>query len=135
MNHRALLALLLLYTASGLQAEEPPTATETVFPEQLGAQDLLSRCNASALTGLGRERRRYCAGFLSGIEEAVHLLQAAGDAASRAVCMPAGTSDSQLAGIYSRFAGQNPSLMELPAAEVALRALQNTFPCPGAAGS
>ena len=134
MKYRALLLLLTISAATGAPAAEQPAAAETVFPQQLSAQDLLYRCNASALTGVGRERRRYCAGFISGIEEAARLLQGGSDAVGRDICMPAGTSAGQLAGAYSRFAGQNPTLLEMPAAEIALRALRRAFPCTGTSG-
>ncbi|MGD2113079.1 MAG: Rap1a/Tai family immunity protein [Gammaproteobacteria bacterium] len=134
MKYHALLSLLLIFAATGVQSQEQPAAAEIDFPQQISAQDLLLRCNASALTGVGRERRRYCAGFISGIEEAARLLHARGEVAGRDICIPSGTSAARLAGAYRRYAAQNPALLARPAAEVALRALQGAFPCPSEAG-
>ena len=36
---------------------------------------MLMACASSGLSRIGRERRRYCAGFVSGVEEAVRLLR------------------------------------------------------------
>ena len=101
MKHRLPpLPLLLLFYTPGALAEEPTPGDEPVFPQRLSARDLLYACNASALTGVGRERRRYCAGFISGVEEAARLLRAgSGQGAYQRSCMPADVSSRRLADI------------------------------------
>lgn len=111
-------------------AMPPPADPEVVFPQQLNARDLLYACNASAITAVGRERRRYCAGFISGVEEAARLLpNRLGDSGSSSICLPANVSSRQLADMYSRYAAQHESILEQPAAQVALDALAGAFPC------
>ena len=60
-------ALWPMVVAAGEEAPEPTT----VHPQQLSARGLLKACASSAMTGPGRERRRYCDGFVSGVEEAI----------------------------------------------------------------
>ena len=130
MKYRLLLAILMMTGTAAAQVGEPAAENDAVFPQQLSARDLLYRCNASNLTGAGRERRSYCAGFISGVEEAVRLQQTAHGSSGLQVCMPTGITSRQLADVYSRFAGQNPAFTGKPAAEAVLGALQNAFPCP-----
>ncbi len=125
----SLLSLLLLAPVVAF-AEQPAADADVVFPQRLSARDLLYTCNSSAITHVGRERRRYCAGFISGVEEAARLLQARhGNGGRASTCLPVDVSSRRLADIYSRYASQHESILEQPAAEVALDALANAFPC------
>ena len=67
-----LASLFLLASAGNIAAQEE--GMEPQFPQQQSAGDLLRACASSRLTSTGRERRRYCAGFVSGVEEAVRML-------------------------------------------------------------
>jgi hypothetical protein len=121
---------LLLGGAAVVFAEQQPIDPDVVFPQRLSARDLLYACNSSAITHVGRERRRYCAGFISGVEEAARLLQARhGTGGGARICLPVDVSSRRLADLYSKYAAQNESLLERPAAELALDALANAFPC------
>lgn len=132
MKHRSSFLLLCLLAPAVACGEEPPAVGDVVFPQRLSARELLYACNSSAITQVGRERRRYCAGFISGAEEAARLLQAGrGDAGSAGICMPVDVSSRRLADIYTRYAAQHESMLEKPAVELALDALSSAFPCPG----
>lgn len=129
-RRRLLLALLLLSGAPALAQEtgEP----EPQFPQQQSAGDLLQACASSRLTGAGRERRRYCAGFISGVEEAERLLRPGGQS-SAPFCTPPDVTASALANAFVRYGAGHATELTEPAAKVVLRALAAAFPCPPAA--
>jgi hypothetical protein len=132
MKRRLSLLLVCLLAPAVAGGEEPPSDADVVFPQRLSARELLYACNSSAITQVGRERRRYCAGFISGAEEAARLLQAGrGDAGSASICLPVEVSSRRLADIYTRYAAQHEAMLDKPAAELALDALSSAFPCPG----
>ena len=66
MKHRSSLELRCLLAPAAAAGESQPPDADVVFPQRLSARELLYACNSSALTQMGRERRRYCAGFISG---------------------------------------------------------------------
>jgi len=133
MKHRLFPLMLCLLAPAAVPGESQPPDADVVFPQRLSARELLYACTSSALTQVGRERRRYCAGFISGVEEAARLLQGRpGDEANARVCQPIDVSSRRLADIYSRYASQHESLLDKPAAELALDALTSAFPCQGA---
>jgi hypothetical protein len=121
------LALLLLLGPALSLADTPAEESSSVFPQRLSARDLLYACNSSAMTQVGRERRQYCTGFVSGVEEAVRLLEAR--RGRRTVCLPADVSSRRLADSYTRYARQHASILSKPAAEVALEALTELYAC------
>ena len=109
--------LPMLFAPARAFGEQQPSDPEVIFPQRFTARDLLYACNSSALTDVGRERRRYCAGFISGVEEAVRLLQA-GQAAGGGprICLPVDVSSRRLADMYTRYAARNDAVLEQPAA-------------------
>ena len=118
----ALMPLCLLVAAGAARADEPTT----VHPQQLSARDLLQACASSALTATGRERRRYCDGFVSGVEEGVRLgVQAPG----KSICVPADISARRLSETYIRYAADHRNDLGRPAAVVVMDALRETYPC------
>jgi len=121
-------ASLSLMSALGLQAQEAPM--EPQFPQQQSAGDLLHACAASRLSGTGRGLRHYCAGFVSGVEEAVRLLRQDGRIEQR-VCTPPNLSASALAEVYVKYGANHRGELPEPAAEVVLHALVDAYPCPG----
>ena len=132
MKRRPSLLLPLLLGSAVAFGEQQPADPDVVFPQRLSARELLYTCNSSAITHVGRERRRYCAGFISGVEEAARLLQARhGDGGSARICLPVDVSSRRLVDLYTRYAAQHESILEKPAAEVALDALTSAFPCDG----
>lgn len=111
----------------GTAAEEP---SESYFPQQMSAGELLQACASSAMTTKGRGRRRYCQGFVSGVEEAMRLAQ--GDASSGTaltLCAPAGTSSREFAEMYLRFAGRRGVDLQQAAVSVVIKALREAYPC------
>jgi hypothetical protein len=122
------LALCLAATASAQEGEQEP---ERFFPERLTAKDLLFACSSSALTRLGRDRGRYCAGFVSGVEETLRWQQLGGAAdGSQRICVPPGTSARDLADAYIEHALRRTTDLRKPAAVVVMEALAERFGCP-----
>lgn len=129
---RAALAAVLALAAAPAPAHEVPeaAAVEPEFPQQQSAGDLLRACASSRLTASGRERRRYCAGFVSGVEESVRLL-GLGKAAGLRLCMPVDVTAAQLADAFVRYGAAHDDRLDEPAAGVALYALSEAYPCRG----
>ena len=134
MNHRHL-TLIALSLVPLLAAGQAPPAEETKpeFPQQQNAGDMLMACASSRLSRVGRERRRYCAGFASGVEEAVRLLQQ-GDpgigTADTRICTPENISARELAEAFIHYGANHEGELPDPAALVVLHALQSAYPCP-----
>jgi len=125
MSYR-LITLLLLLNISSAFSNDQASVSETIFPQQMSAQELLYKCNASAMTSMGRGSGQYCTGFISGVEEAARFVQTGGD---QKVCMPSNVSSRKLKDVYTRYALQNKQLLNKPAAEVVLLALRTAYPC------
>lgn len=123
------LLMAVFWLAAGAWAQEPAAESERYFPQQLTAQDLVNACASSALTNTGRQRRRYCAGFISGVEEAVRLVEARVPAGDKTVCAPAGVTARRLADVYLEYVTQRPLEPTEPAAAAVLRALGDRFSC------
>jgi|SRR5210317_868681 hypothetical protein len=124
----------LIALCSTLLFPLPGTAStsddETVFPQQMNAGKLMTYCASSALTARGRTQRRYCDGFVSGIEEVMRLYKFTFTAESNvAVCVPAGTSSRTLSQAFVQHATSQGVDLDQPAAAVVLEALQHSFAC------
>jgi hypothetical protein len=103
---------------------------EAVFPQQMTAKKLMTLCASSSLTAKGRARRRYCDGFVSGIEEGMRLYAFRYPAESKvAVCVAEGTSARVLSEAFIQHASAKGVDLEQPAAAVVLSALQKRFAC------
>ena len=127
---RVMVASALLLAAAPVSADEPPRPMEPQFPQQQSARDLLTACASSRMTSTGRERRRYCSGFVSGVEEAVRLL-GSGQAAGVSLCTPADVTATALADAFLRYGASHEGELDEPAAGVVLYALAAAYPCPG----
>jgi hypothetical protein len=125
----SLLIMLALATAAQAPAQAREEEMEPQFPQQQTAGDLLTACASSRLSNVGRERRRYCAGFVSGVEEAIRLLAHTGRSEFR-LCTPAEVSASALADVYVKYGARHQGELADPAAEVVLHALREAYPCP-----
>jgi hypothetical protein len=129
MRFAILSATVLLMTLAPLVgAHTPEDVLEPQFPQKQNAGDLLRACTASRLRGTGRVRSRYCAGFVSGVEEAVRLLQMHGKIEHR-VCTPPDISASALADVYVKYGTSHKGELPDPAVEVVLHALADAYPC------
>mgnify|MGYP003703210173 CR=1 FL=1 len=124
----SLLITLVLPSAAQAQAQAPEEM-EPQFPQQQSAGDLMRACASSRYTRAGRERRRYCAGFVSGVEEAIRLLEHTGRSEFR-LCTPITVSASSLAEVYMKYGEGHEGERADPAAEVVLHALREAYPCP-----
>ena len=105
--------------------------TQPIFPQQLTAHDLLTYCSSSSLTDLGRQRQRYCWGFISGVEEAIRLTSNASvQPVAVKICVPKGLSSRKLAKAYILYAGRRDTNLKRPAAKITIEALSNSYSCP-----
>ena len=118
-------SLFLLAPAGNLAAQEE---MEPQFPQQQSAGDLLRACASSRLTSTGRERRRYCAGFVSGVEEAIRLFGPTGQSGPR-ICMPPDVTASALAEAFVKYGASHKGELSDPAAAVVQHALASAYPC------
>jgi hypothetical protein len=113
-----------------VMAQQRVGDTESYFPQRLTAQELAAACASSKLTAKGRERRQYCAGFISGVEEALRIgASREGGPASGAVCVPENVTASRLADTYVRYVSTPDTSLGRPAVVVAMEALKSAFPC------
>lgn len=126
---RLLFLILGMSTVIGLPAQEDGGDSLEYFPQQLTASRLLYYCAGSSLTGSGRERVKTCAGFISGVEEGVRLLEARKLVrAPTGICVLKGTSSSSFAETYRKYAVKR-SDDDAPAAAVVLDVLRQAYPC------
>ncbi|MCL6414402.1 hypothetical protein MIB92_01950 [Aestuariirhabdus sp. Z084] len=123
---RAAVTGVLLVLALPAFAQEADS--EAFFPQQMNARQLLLQCSSSSMTASGRERQRYCDGFISGIEESLRL--AAPLHAKQLICAPEGVRAKQLSRAFISFANSHQADLVKPAAAVVVDALSSTYPCP-----
>jgi len=131
MNSRLITLLLLLNVSSAFSNDHTP-ASETILPQQMSAQELLYKCNASTMTSKGRGSGQYCTGFISGVEEATRFVQTGN---GKNVCMPPNVSSRSMKVVYTRYALQNRQILNKPAAQIVLLALRSAYPCAGDANT
>ena len=122
-----LLTGLLFSSLAFSQQEE--SDTDAYFPQQLKAKDLLIACSSSSITNLGRERQKYCHGFISGVEEAVRLLAQESPSSNNKICAPDNLTSRNLAKSYTRYASKKTTDLSKPAALVVVEALTEDYPC------
>ena len=119
--------LSFVFTAS---ASETPMDTENFFPQQMSAKDLMTTCASSSLTATGRARRRYCEGFVAGVEEGMRLFQLTHSInAVPGICVPEGITSRQLRDTFVKYAPSKGVDLKQPAAVVVINGLENTFTC------
>lgn len=124
----------LLVLCSALLLSLPGIAStsdvEAIFPQQTNARQLMTFCASSNLTTRGRTQRRYCDGFVSGVEEGLRLYEFLFPVAPRvSVCVPVGTSSRELSQAFVQYATSVDVDLEQPAAAIVLEALKKKFPC------
>lgn len=125
---RFLVLMLGMSTAMGLAAQEDGGSPD-YFPQQLTASRLLYYCAGSSLTSSGRERVKTCAGFISGVEEGVRLLETGKLLKEPSgICVPKGTSSSEFAAMYRRYTVKRTD-DDKPAAAMVLAMLGEAYPC------
>ena len=119
-------ALAGVLVAAAAVAQEGAGDGEVYFPERLTAQELLAHCLSSSLTDRGRQRQKYCWGFISGVEEALRLSPGPG---TPPFCVPAAETSRNLAQAYIRYAGRRTTDLTRPAARTVIEALGAQYPC------
>lgn len=106
--------------------------SDTLFPQQLSARVLMTYCASSSITDRGRQRQRYCAGFVSGVEESMRLLGAGpAQGGYPTLCAPANMTARHFQQAYIRYASRRDTNLDRPAVLVVAEALQAAFPCNG----
>ncbi len=121
-------SMLLLLVLNAV-AETDTDQVIPEFPQQQTARDLLTACASSTISNLGRARRKYCAGFVSGVEEAIRFKSQLLGAEIR-ICPASGITAQQFAEAYLKYANTHPRELDKPAVEVVFNALKRAFPCP-----
>ena len=125
MRYTMLLPLLL---APCLATGGQPDENGSYFPQKLTAQDLLYACASSSLTSQGRERQRYCTGFISGVEETLRYF-GSGEPAAAALCFPRSMTARNYGDVFINFASRKGTDTGRPAVEVVREAFMAAFPC------
>lgn len=124
------ICILFFLAWGGAIGKDDTDTTQPIFPQQLTAHDLLTYCSSSSLTDLGRQRQRYCWGFISGVEESIRLtLHASGQPVALKICVPKGVSSRNLAKAYTQYAGRRDTNLARPAAQIVIEALSNSYSC------
>jgi hypothetical protein len=127
--------LLPMVLAASLARGGQPDEGGVYFPQKLTAQDLLYACAASSLTSLGRERQRYCRGFISGVEETIRYY-GTGESPVGAFCFPQGMSAQHYGDVFIKYASRKGTDTGRPAVAVVQEAFTDAFSCdrPGVQG-
>jgi hypothetical protein len=120
--------LLPLVLAASLARGGQPDEGGNYFPQKLTAQDLLYACAASSLTSQGRERQRYCRGFISGVEETIRYY-GTGEQPVAAFCFPPGMSAQKYGDVFIRYASRKGTDTGRPAVVVVQEAFMDAFSC------
>jgi hypothetical protein len=125
---RELLLPILLLEPLLASAEAPALHEDNGSPQQLSAHDLQRACAASSLTETGRQRRRFCSGFISGVEEGVRILQMQ-HRMDKSVCLPPQVSTRALTNAFIDYTTRHPGQVGQPAAQLVIDALSQAYPC------
>jgi len=120
--------VVLTLALANISFAEEKTAQDSIFPQQMTAKDLMFSCASSYMTSKGRQRKKYCSGFISGVEESARLFN--GMSIKPKICLPEGRTASQYTEIYISYASRKTTDLSKPAALVVIEAFQDAFPCP-----
>ena len=124
------ICILFFFVWGTAIGKDDTDANQPIFPQQLTAHDLLTHCSSSSMTTLGRQRQRYCWGFISGVEEAIRLtLHTSGKSVALKICVPKGISSQNMARAYIRYAGRRDTNLARPAAQIVIEALTSSYSC------
>jgi len=119
--------VIFVFTLVNIAFADEKNKWESLFPQQMTAQKLLTTCSSSYMSSMGRQRQKYCSGFISGVEESTRLQDKANITSK--ICLPKGKTSSQYRDIYMKYASRKTTDLSKPAALVVTEALQDAFPC------
>lgn len=119
--------IIIMFSLVNIAFAEEKTEGESFFPQKMTAKELMLTCASSYMTSKGRQRKKYCSGFISGVEEATRLQSKL--AANQKICLPGGKTSSQYTDIYMAYASRKTTDLTKPAALIVIEALQDAFPC------
>lgn len=105
---------ILMFTLVNIAFAEEKTEMDSFFPQQMTAKELMVTCASSYMTSTGRQRKKYCSGFISGVEEATRLQSKL--AITPPICLPKGKTSSQYTDIYMAYASRKTTDLSKPAA-------------------
>jgi len=126
---KLLIVITGLLIGGSVWANQESEPAQQYFPQQITAKKLLVYCASSAMTKAGRERRQYCAGFVSGVEESTRLLDGGSSESAPRICVSEGVSARKIAESYIDYALPRQDSMDKPAAAVVVEALRDKYPC------
>jgi len=127
---RTLFLVFLWLIAPPILSAEESVASDTIFPQKLTAGQLQVSCAASAMSATGRQRQRYCEGFLSGIEEGVRVLGLISRLETApSLCVPADVSARKMRSAFVKTSALMKPSKDKPAAMFAMEVLEKSFPC------
>ena len=119
--------IVLTFVLANFSFASEKAEEENFFPQEMTAKDLMMACASSKMTSTGRQRKKYCSGFISGVEETARIQ--GGLEINPKICLPEGKTSSQYTDIYIRYASRNTTNLSKPAALVVIEAFQDAFPC------
>lgn len=119
--------IVLMFTLVNTAFAEEKTEWESFFPQQMTAKELMVTCASSYMTSIGRQRKKYCSGFISGVEETTRLQNKLDTTPT--ICLPEGKTSSQFTDVYMKYASRKTTALSKPAALIVIEALQDAFPC------
>lgn len=126
---RILIPIIGLLFSVVATAQNATAEKEQYFPKKLTAHQLLNLCAASSLTGSGRNRKRFCTGFISGVEEALRLLREQTSLHDLpAICLPDEEPAVRFSNVYVKYAAGRADL-DQSAVTIAIDALKGAYPC------
>jgi len=99
MRSLVIAVTMLIVIDANAQGETIQKISE--FPQQQTARDLLTACASSSISNLGRARRKYCAGFISGVEEAIRYKSQLLETENR-ICPITDITSQQLADAFNK---------------------------------
>lgn len=120
--------VFLIFVLVNISYASEKAEENNFFPQKMTAKDLIMACTSSKMTSIGRQRIKYCSGFISGVEEAARLLGKL--SIKPKVCLSEEKTSSQYADIYIRYASRKTTKLSKPAVLVVVEAFQGAFPCP-----
>ncbi len=123
-----LVCVIALLLSSAVNADEQAQQIGPYFPQQQSADHLLNNCLSSTMSNLGRQRRNYCHGFISGVEEGLRLTSVL-EGKEMPFCAPKNVRSGELAKAFVNYMVSHREELDRPAAKEVYLALKQAFPC------